>query len=158
MMSYFLQWLEPSFYFYEGKAQNYLCVTIFKDLIWNLQPINWQTSMDKTSVGISSYLSVRSAGKSPLSTGAFFFVRPLSYLMFWFYRTSSDPAPVVYAIQDHPRVHRHHSLPVNQVINTAHSLKKTLRSPFKGHVSFGNKKLRTWPECWSQAALGCWAG
>lgn len=96
--------------------------------------------------------------KIPTQHRSFFFVRPLSYLMFWFYRTSSDPAPVVYAIQDHPRVHRHHSLPVNQVINTAHSLKKTLRSPFKGHVSFGNKKLRTWPECWSQAALGCWAG
>lgn len=31
-MSYFLQWLETSFYFCEGKAQNYLCIKTLKDL------------------------------------------------------------------------------------------------------------------------------
>lgn len=32
VMSYFLQQLETSFYFCEGKAQNYLCIKILKDL------------------------------------------------------------------------------------------------------------------------------
>lgn len=157
-MSYFLQWLETSFYFCEGKAQNYLCIKILKDLKPSAHQLANFDGQDLLKSAVIRQGDLQENPHSGGSTGAFFFLRPLSYLMFWFYRISSDPAPVVYSIQDHPRVHCCHSLPVIQVINAEQSLKKPLSSPFKGHVSFGNKKLRTWPECWSQAALGCWAG
>lgn len=60
--------------------------------------------------------------------------------MFWFYRISSDPAPVVHSIQDHPRVHHHPSLPVIQVINAEQSLKKKpVVPPSKGMFPLGTK-------------------